>query len=283
MNKSEVSAAGFAAIKRAPRRLVANIQGFTKAGKTRLALTARKPLGYICLEIGGDEGVADYFIEQGMDSSEAIQIARVRMADIVYPNSGDFQDDRKYQDALTAAVHVAANKGLDDFYAAYYASLANFATTVVDTASDLYDIVRLANFGRLERVPQVAYAQVNKQMDKIIDDAFSAPGSTLFLHHMADKGETFTNDKGKEQWRPSGNYDLAGYKGMKKKVQATIELWREDLEKEDDVTGQLVKFHSSIVESRHNAGAIGKTFEYDFTFQDIGLAVISGSQRQDWE
>ena len=282
MNKSEITAAGFAAIRRSPRRLITNIQGMTKSGKTRLALTARKPIGYIAVEIGGDEGVVDHFIPAGSESSEDIQRVRIRVPNIEYPV--DITDSKKYDEAISAEVQRTASEALDAFYAAYYASIANFATTVVDTGSDLWEIARLANFGRLEKVPQLAYTQLNKSMDKMIDDAFSAPGSVLFVHHLKEKWETYEDERGRKQGRPSGIFEMAGYGGMKKKVQTTIELWREDLADPNENTGRLTRFHGMIVDSRHNADAIGLKFEDDgLTFPEMGTAIIAGTRKSDWE
>src|SRR3990167_11015756 len=85
LNKAEISAAGFTAIRRSPRRLIASIQGMPKSGKTRLALTAKKPIGYIAVEIGGDEGVVDQFIPTGSDSSEDIQRVLIRVPALEVP------------------------------------------------------------------------------------------------------------------------------------------------------------------------------------------------------
>lgn len=280
---SEVKAAGFTSVRRSPKRLIANIQGLQKSGKTRLALTARKPIGYIAVEIGGDEGVVDQFIPEGADSFDGIQVVKIRMEDPVYPNRDDFKNDKDYNDAVSEAVQTAAGPAIDVFYAAYYASLNSMATTVVDTGSDLWEILRLANFGRLEKIPQLAYGQLNKSMDKLIDDAFSAKGNLILLHHMAEKWENFTDEKtGKERGRPSGVFDMSGYKGVKKKVQATIELWREDLAEPDETTGMLVRFNAQIVDSRHNAMSMGTRLQNEFTLADIGMAVMT-SKRSDWE
>ena len=287
MNKSEVTAAGFAAIQRSPRRLIANIQGMPKVGKTHLAMTAKKPVGYIAVEIGGDEGVADQFIPTGSNTFDGIQIVRIRMADPVYPNRDEFpkgrNGDADFQSAISEGVQSAADEALQKFYDAYYASLKNFATTVVDTGSDLWEIARLANFGRLEKVPQLAYTQLNKSMDKIIDDAFSSPGSVLFLHHMKEKWESVIDEKtGKERGKPSGIFDMAGYGGMKKKVQLTVELWREDLQEPNSDTGRLVTFKAQIIDSRHSADAIGTVLTDKISWADIGT-LVTESKRGDWE
>lgn len=288
MNKTALQKAGFSAVTRCPRRLIANIQGMTKAGKTRLALTAKKPMGFISIEIGGDEGVVDQFIPDGMDANEDIQIIRIKMDNPAYPSRADYpggkEGDKGYDEAVSMAVQEVAAVALDKFYEAYYASLENMATTVVDTGSDLWELVRLSNFGRLEKIPQLAYGQMNKSMDKLIEDAFSYTGSVIFLHHMKEKWENVM-ENGKLKSTPSGVFELAGYSGMKKKVQATIEMWREDLTQEtaDNDTGRLVTFHCQIMESRHNPDAMGTAFKNDFTFADIGVTIIGNSKKVDWQ
>lgn len=287
MNSNEVTMAGFSAVKRSPRRLIASIQGPVKAGKTRLALTAKKPIGLISIEIGGDEGVVDQFIPKGSDSFDGIQIAQIRMENPDYPDRNSYgtskDGERDYNDAVSSAVSAVAASAMDRFYAAYYASLANFPTTVIDTGSDLWELHRLANFGRLEKIPTLAYTQLNKAMDKVIDDAFSYPGNVIFLHHLKEKWETFTNDKGKDQQRPSGIFEMAGYGGIKKKVQAVIELWKEDLPPDttDEETGRLITFHASIIESRHSADATGMRFRNDFDFGDV-CSQITKTPKKDW-
>ena len=285
MNKAEISAAGFTAATRSPRRIIANIQGIKKSvGKTRLAMTAKKPVGYISVEIGGEEGVIDSFIPAGVQEFDGIQIARIRMEDPVYPDPGLYVGrDKEYDKAISDAVQTVAMPAMDSFYKAYYASLANMATTVVDTGTDVYQLARMADFGRLEKIPALAYTQVKRSFAKLFDDTFSAQGSCLWIHHMKDKGETFVNDKGKDQWRATGVYEMDGCMVVNDKVQAVIELWRDDLKEIDEETARMVKFHAMIVDSRHNADAMGQIFTNDFTFADIGMAIFPGSKRSDWE
>ncbi len=283
MNLTETSAAGFAAIRRSPKRLIANIQSIKKSeGKTRLTFTARKPIGYISVEIGGEEGVADGFIPEGQESFDGIQIAKIRMAAPVYPNPEDFGADKdglkKYDEAVSAAVQAVAEPAMASFYTAYYTSLSNMATTVVDTGTDLYQLARLANFGRLEKIPQLAYAQVKRDIAKLLDDAYSQPGSCLWIHHMKDKGEVI--DK---KWQGTGVYEMDGCNVVNDKVQAVIQLWRTELTEPSMSTGRMVEFNAQIVDSRHNADAMGTVLKDDqISLADIGM-VIMKSVRSDWE
>ena len=288
MNRSEISAAGFSAITRSPRRLIASIQSIKKSeGKTRLAFTAKKPIGYISVEIGGEEGVADSFIPKGQDSFDGIQIAKIRMDTPVYPNPADFgttkDEIKKYDEAVNAAVQACAQPAMDAFYTAYYASLSNMATTVVDTATDLYALARLADFGRLEKIPQLAYTQIKRAFAKLLDDAFSSSGSVLFLNHMKDKGTMIEDANGRKQWQATGAYEMDGCSVVSEKVQAVIQLWREDLTVPSEVTGRLVQFNAQIVDSRHSADAMGAVLkDDDITMAGIGMAIFPGSKESDW-
>lgn len=288
MNKAEIIKAGFCSVRRSPRRLVANIQSIKKsAGKTRLALTARKPLGYISVEIGGEEGVVDSFIPDGADSFDGIQIAKIRMESPSYPNPEDFKSgkdgEREYNKAVADAVQAVASPAMDQFYAAYYASIANMETTVIDTGTDLYQLARLADFGRLEQVPQLAYVQVKRAIAKLMDDGFSSHGSVIWIHHMKDKGETIENDKGKREWRASGVYEMDGCAVVNDKVQAVIELWREDLTEPSETTGRLVRFCGQIMDSRHSPDSMGlRLYDEELTFANIGKAIFAGSSDKDW-
>lgn len=270
--------------RRSPRRLIANIQGMPKVGKTSLALTAPKPVGYIALEVGGEEGVIDKYIPDGKDSSDDLMIAPIRMDSPQVYGREQFADtkdgEKDYQESVSAAVQAVAIPALEKFYDAYYYSLENMATTVVDTGSDLWEIVRLANFGRLEKIPQLAYTQLNKIMDKLLDDAYGSAGSVLWLHHMKERWETYEDERGKKQARASGTFDLAGYGGIKKKVQATIELWREDLEAADDETGLFSRFHAQIIESRHKVTVMGRKYTtLDISFPSIAKDILGGTEK----
>ena len=287
MNKKLVSEAGFAPVKRAPKRLVMSIQGPVKSGKTRLALTAPKPIGYIAIDIGGDEGPVDEFIPKDQEFSEDIQQVPIRMDPINYPDRTQYGYDkdgtRQFEDATSAAVQAAAEPAMSRFYVAYYASLANFRTTVIDTGTDFYELMRKASFGRLERVPQLAYTQLYGEYHKLIDDAFDTPGHNLIItHHLKEKREMVMNEKtGKKESQLSGIFDMAGFKEVKERVLVVFETWREDLAEPCDVTGLNVKFNGQIVDSRCSAASMGKTFAYNYDFADVAM-VLLGGKRSDW-
>src|SRR3990167_2124209 len=289
-NRKAIQAAGFAAITRSQRRLICNLQSVRKsAGKTRFAFTAPKPIGYISVEIGGEEGAADEFIPSGAESCDDIHIVRIRMKSPVYPDPADFGTDKdglkKFDEAVSAAVQAAAEPAYNKFYNAYAASVANMRSTVIDTGTDLYQLARLANFGRLEKIPQLAYAQVKREFAKMVDDAFSQPGHNLiWIHHMKDRGAMVTDDRGREKWQATGVYEMDGCNTVLDKVQANIEFWREDLSEDDPETGLKVRFWAEVVDSRHNPRCMRKQFStLEIGFPEIAVAIVEGSKIADWQ
>lgn len=255
--------------KRAVKRLIASIQGPVKSGKTTLALTGPPPIGYISLEIGGSEGPGDKYVDD-----PNVRMAEIRMADPAYPENAN---EKQVQEAIQQAAFEAQNL----FYEAYYESINNFRTTIVDTGSDLWELIRMANFGRLEKIQQLSYTVLNRQFDKLLDDAFSSNSNVIFIHHLKEKWEQY-EENGKMKGRPSGVFEMVGYSGIKKKVQVVLETWREDLVEPDPVTDLSVKFGAQVMDSRLNAAAMGTRFEYDeIAFADIAAKVAGGSPK-DW-
>lgn len=290
IDRQQLKDAGFTPIRRSPRRLVCNVQSIKKsAGKTRFAFTAPKPIGYISVEIGSEEGPAENFIPDGADSFDGIQIVRIRMEEPEYPDPSKFaatkEGQREYDEAISAAVQAAAQPAWDKFYNAYYTSIKNMRTTVIDTGTDLYQLQRLANFGRLEKIPQLAYAQLKREFAKLFDDVFATEGNLIVISHMKDRGETIKDERtGKDKWIATGVYEMDGSNVVSDKVQAMIEMWREDLQEEDEETGMKVKFHAAIIDSRHNPQAMGKEFTtLEISFSDLAQAIFPKSKREDWE
>lgn len=291
IDKTVLSKAGFAPARRSPRRLIANIQSADKScGKTRLALTSPGPIGYIAVEAGGGEGVIDHFIEKGLEETDRIQVANISMDAVEYPDRAEFTDTKEgealFNEAVTKAVQGAAVTAMDKFYDAYYASLGNMRTTIVDTGTDLYELMRLAEFGRLEKIPQLAYGQLNQQVASLFDDAYNSKGNVIWIHHMKEVWENKYNEKGKLVSTPTGTYKMDGSKVVKDKVQAVIELWRESLPDEEPNadTGRLVKFHCQIVDSRHSADAIGEHLQdNNITFGLLARMLIPTSAEDDWK
>lgn len=274
LSKAAMAKAGFKPATRSPRRLIAMVNGLYKVGKSRFGLSGPKPVGYIEIEIGGAEGVVDQFIPEGKEQADDIFTAKIELAE---PKpTGDTNDE------YIAAVQKTAEDALDHFWEAYRSALENCKTVVIDTGTDLWEIVRLAHFGKLEKIPTLQYKHVNDEMNRILDAGQESKCNLVWIHRLKDQGIVSVGANGKEQWRPGGEYVFQGYKEVPFRCHTVIELWKEEVE-EPENPSDLIKFCGQITDSRHNPKAMGQSFTGDFDFADIAMTVFPQSEEADWK
>jgi len=93
-------------------------------------------------------------------------------------------------------------------------------TLVVDTGTEVYELVRLAHFGRLESVKPHHYGPVNKEMRDLVKAAYEREDlNVIWVHKM--KKQYAQNKKGDDSW--TGGYEMAGFSDMPFLVDVTIE------------------------------------------------------------
>jgi len=143
-------------------RLVINLQGGEKSGKTHFALTCPGPIAYLDLDVGL-EGVVHKFA----DKKE------------IYVKSFKF-------DGLTeAAIKVL----WEDFKRSYNEALRDpkIKTVIVDSGTEVWQFVRLARFGRLDKILPVKYQEVNSEMRQLVRDGYAHPKTVVWIHKMKDE------------------------------------------------------------------------------------------------
>lgn len=175
-----------------PRRLIANVNGLPKTGKTHFALTGKKPIVYFNLD-NGDEGV----IQQFLPDKEIIQY------NVHIPEG----EDKKVYDALWTDLRKKFDMALQ----------MPQGTVVMDTASEGYELSRLAEFGKLAGVKPFNYADVYREWRKIIDDCYASKVSVVFIHTLKPR---YVDDK------RTSEYDVAGYNQMEYISQINIRTFR---------------------------------------------------------
>jgi len=175
------------------QRLVINIQGLEKTGKTHLALTSPSPLAFISID-KGEEGVIQKF-----QYNESIARMEVRYD----PTAG------------SSAANDLWEYVKDQIRQAYQ---INQGTLIIDTATELWEMMRLGRLGKLTQVRPHHYAPVNAEMNEVIRWAYDATSmNTIFLHKM---GSVFD---------VPGQLERKGFSQMGYLVQANIQAFRRDL------------------------------------------------------
>jgi len=154
--------AGFQnSLPKAPQRAITKIAGLDKSGKSHLSLTAEGPIVYHSIDIG-TEGVVEKFQNQGK---------QVLVKEITYKKG---EPKSVYLDMWNTfkadfALGLTLNKGM----------------VVVDTWTEVYELARLAHFGKLEQVQAHHYGPVYAELRGLIRDIYDTHMSAALLTKMA--------------------------------------------------------------------------------------------------
>ena len=204
-------------------RIVAAITAQPKEGKTHLMLDAPGPIAVFDSDYGL-EGVVSKFPDK------EILAYRVPM-----PDPG-------ITGALTA--HMDEFTKIDN---AYTEALANpsVRTIAIDTSTEIWEIVRLAYLGRLEKVISRDYGPANGAMRRFLKKALDSDKNLILVQKMKQE---YKNDKATGNWLMSGFNDVAGI------VQVVMRPFyaREDMELPDGQEIEEGQFGVHIMSSRHN-------------------------------
>lgn len=209
-------------------RLIVAVAAREKQGKTHFAMTAPGPMVIFNADTGL-EGVVHKFLAQGK---------RILVYNVPKP------------DPSSKTVEKEAGKVWDNMVNAFDEALRNGAirTIIFDTATEVWEILRLAYFGKITQVMPHHYVGCNAEFRKFLDKAYSTDKNLILVQKM--KAE-YLNDK------RTGEYEMAGFNDTPYRVQAVLYPMRFD-GKGKLPDGQNVEkgdFGVRIYESRHNADA----------------------------
>lgn len=225
-------------------------------GKTEFGLTMPGPLAIINL----DEGL-DGVIQEHQEKKE-IYVAGHRSSLV----------EVKSMDGTSKAIAEVAMKEWVKVKAEYIESLSDgsIRSVFVDTGTELYELVRLAYFGKLTQVMPHQYGIVNKEMKTLIDLAYDSEKNVLFSHRLRRE---YVNDKATQ------NYELAGWKDMGFEAQIVIQQWKEPKEEYPD------RYHLTLMDCRIRSGAHleGEDLQGEMVNFPTLAGLIFGSASEEWE
>jgi len=203
-------------------RLIMSVMGLEKQGKTHFALTAPGPIAMFSTDIG-EEGVVGKFT--GGKKIEIYEVAR--------------RDESEDQESV--------GKEWDNFKAAYLWSMRakEFRTVLIDTATEIWELLRLARFGTLTQVMPYQYGPVNKEYRMLIREAYNWDKNLILLHKMKAQ---YINDK------KTGEYERAGFNDTGFLVQVNAQVWRYD-------PSEGGEFVITVNDARQNPEVAGVDFE----------------------
>jgi hypothetical protein len=170
---------------------ILSVEGRPKVGKTHLAASAPGPIGIQSLDFG-TEGIIEKF-----DRTEF----KVREYDLAY----DFTIKSRGDSA-----EAQSNSIRRDYWAPFekdaHELFASCRTVVWDTATEVWEMLRLAHFGKLEQNPQLQYGPINAEYKALIRLANTHRTNLILIHHQTKK---YNNVDGKSvetnEWKRQGN------------------------------------------------------------------------------
>ena len=225
-------------------RIIMSVMGLEKQGKTHFALTAPGPIAMFSTDIG-EEGVVSKFTKD-----KDIWVMPI---------------DRIDEDAASQAPTEYSR-----FHSAYISMLKGdeVRTLVIDTATEIWELLRMARFGRLTQVMPYQYGPVNAEYRALIRDAYKYNKNLILLHKMKSQ---YINDK------RTGEWERAGFSDTGFLVQINAQIYR--YSPEDG--GEFVLW---IKDCRQNPDLAGEEFEGDMcTFPMIASMIVAGTGPEDWE
>tara|TARA_Y100000310_G_scaffold120427_2_gene119204 strand:+ start:6896 stop:7708 length:813 start_codon:yes stop_codon:yes gene_type:complete len=222
------------------RRLIVSSGGREKTGKSHFGLSGPSPIVYLNVDIG-TEGVVEKFQEQGK---------QVLLFDVRVPRESK-------QDIWTnmwSDFKVKVRKVYD----------LKEGTVVWDTASELYELARLAHFGRLTDVKPSDYAVVNNEWKDVLRIAYDSPVNTVFLQKMKAIWRVVPTSGGRSSLTKTNDFETSGFADMDYLTQVNLIHYREDTE-----AGTV--FSVFVKDCRSNPGIAGTVMR--------GLPLPSGQER----
>lgn len=236
------------------RRLVVGVEAMEKEGKTTFALTAPDPIAVINMDVGM-EGVVDKWVKK----------KKVWVATIGYR---DVKDPKEWVRAR------------DTMEQAYLDALADkdTRTLVMDTGTEVWELERLAEFGKIDHIKPHHYGPVNARMRDLIKRVYDTGKNLIILHKMK---EQYVDDKA------TGRMIRSGFGDMPYIMQVNVRLWRRSKEEKKKKGGEPVKgdltFGLTVLDCRQNAELTGEVLEEPMNdFATLATMVYPDTKEEDW-
>lgn len=230
-----------------PRRLIISSEGLEKSGKSHFALTGPDPIVYIDVDLG-TEGVVEKFQAAGK---------KVLKYEVRIPKG----ESQEVYSTLWANVQQRLRK-------AYSLSQG---TVVWDTCSELFELCRLARFGRLTQVQPHNYMQVNSEWRDFLRVAFDSPMNTDFIHKQKAVWLNTTGADGKLKSIKTREVELAGFAEMPYLAQVNLVHYRKQGE-------NGVEFSVLIKDCRQNKDVIGEMLTGPMCDFGVLLGLVHGPE-----
>ena len=237
------------------KRLIMSIEGKEKSGKTTLALTAPGPIALFNMDIGL-EGVIEKFVEE---------------KDIIV---AEFD----YRDATSANEWVEMWERMKKMFDLALKN-KSVRSIVFDTATEMWELCRLARFAKLTQVQPYHYGPVNAEFRDLIRKVYKTNKNLILVHKL--KAE-YLNDK------RTGEMERSGFGDTGYLTQVNVRCWRrlevgKAVSLNPDGAGEE-GFGLTVLECRPNAAVAQMELETPLsTFPFLATQIYPDTEEEYWE
>lgn len=200
--------------------MILSIEGDFGTGKTELALTAPGPIAFFKLDLNADFTLAQWATRK-----------KIYKTEIAIPKP----DDPNAQDLA-----VAAWKQFQSDYARALAS-SDIRTVVWDTATEVWELCRLAVFGKLSNVPPHFYIQANNGFRSLIKAAYDSNTNLVMVHRLKDQWENYQAQDGREKAKKTGRKERAGFGDLGFACQVMVQTYFDNEDKDSPFCLKVLK------------------------------------------
>lgn len=250
LNTAKLKQLGFAPVPETPQaRMIVSVQGEEGTGKNHFAFTAPDPILVQSTDIGL-EGMVEKFARAG----KTIWVKSYKMPRVL----GNLKIAANIEETCAEAEKFLATWERD-----YRESLALGVRTIVwDTASEVWEKLRWARGGRMDKIPPLWYSQFNEEYMNMVKTAYDHGINMILLHKVKD---VWQDDK------RTGRKERQGMSQTGYLVQVEITTMREGTE-----------FSFYVDKCRANYEIQDQVLPA-MTFQELALMVYPDSQPGAWE
>lgn len=225
-------------------RLIMAVEAFPKGGKTAFALSAPKPMSYLNFDRKIEQSTLDLL---GV-ARDDLYVKEIRI-------NGDLAQDQ----------HRAEWDQVCGSFMWMLRDSEDIRTIVVDTETEMWELARLAYFGKTTQVMPYMYTELNSVYKYMIDQCDKYDKNIIFLRKVKKE---YKNDK----W--SGKHEVAGFSKLDWIVEVNARMgWDGDEE----------EFWLEIINNGITASMNGQEFTGEMVSFPWVAAMLTGTTPDEWE
>jgi hypothetical protein len=268
-----------------PKRIILSIEGLRGTGKTEFGLWGPAPVGYFRFD---------------MASEGAIRKMRAKRPGCIKVCTYDFERPMSVKEGMTVR---AFDKDLIDtaveiynsFAADYrYAHKNGMKSLVVDDLGTLWELFRIARFGKVEQVPPERYGLLNFELKRLLKESLEAGVMLTCISPLKEQWVDSEDAAGKRKSYNTGKYILDSFKKIEYLAGAMVRLYRvgdaTDPYKDAATTETMNQFCAQFLKANEAGNLVGETVNFadwasadeENTFGIIMSMLFSDTQPGDW-